>query len=125
VEEKGVSSIIVIAIVIVIAVIAIGGYLLLRGGTTRIADIGNNPSKYMGKQVELKGTVTRFQTTGGGIQIWVGVLNDVSGNIYLIHLPDNFFPTGASYLVKGIVENSTIYSLGAVLAIDVKNIESA
>jgi hypothetical protein len=124
--ERGVSSIIVaIMIVVVIAAVAsFSYYLFARVALTRITDIASNPSKYMGKQVELKGTVTMFSESGN-MPIRDGTLNDGGGNIFLIYLPDNFFPIGAAYLVKGTVTNYTLSGRQTVLAIDVSSIRLA
>jgi hypothetical protein len=119
VEEKGASSIIVVIAVLVVVVVAASYsyYLFTRVTLTRTTDIGNNPSKYMGKQVELEGKVTNNPPIGGGEMLLTGVLTDSSGNILLVHMPDHFYPTGATYLVKGTVENFNPY-----LAVDVTSI---
>jgi hypothetical protein len=125
VESKGIGVAVVILIVVVhvvVATVAIVSYLRItqiinQVGVTEVSDIRGNPNNYMGEQVELIGTVSMMS--------YNGYLQDSSGGIDLIHLPENFYPIASvNYRVMGVV-TTWATSSGPSLAINVTGISLA
>ena len=132
-EEKGVSSITVIAIAVVVIAVAVtavviyGFYIVGRGAggggggaETSVSDIILHPAQYMGKQVVVRGAVILMSAISPN----TGMLTNV-GSIYLINLPAGFASIGAMYLVTGIVTTSTGGYLGNTIVISVTDIRLA
>jgi hypothetical protein len=131
VEDKGIGTVVVIVIAVMIAVVAvIGGYYLGThsggssggsggGGEVSVSDILLHPAQYMGKQVVVRGTVLSTPALLPNS----GMLTN-GDSIYLINLPDSV-SIGATYLVTGVVTNSTEGFMGDIIAISVTDIRLA